>query len=130
MKVNELMLGDWVTLDGIPVQVTMISSEGVVMILQDVQLIYTNSERLNPIPLTGELLKLNDFNYSHANSLGPISAYEIKIDETNCFILDVINKQFYVPFHKGVVEINYIHELQHYLQLIGLSELTNNFKIK
>ena len=130
MKTTDLMLRDWVAYEGIPSQVIMISLEGVAMIVKEEQIIYINSEQLKPIPLTEEVFKLNGFNSLQITALPHIVIYKIKIDETNYFTLDEMNKHFYVPFCEGVADINYVHELQHYLRLIGLTDLADNFKIK
>lgn len=128
MKVTELMLGDWVTYDGVPSQVTMTSSEGVVMLLKEGKVVFTNSEQLNPIPLTEELLKVNDLKLSMYYTADGRQMYTY--EESN-FTLYFNRKQniYNVSRTDVSVQLQYVHELQHYLRLINLQGLAVNFKI-
>ena len=129
MKVTELMLGDWVVYDDIPSQVTMTSAEGDVMVLKEGKVVFTNSEQLNPIPLTEELLKVNDFKLSMYYA---IDGRQMYTHEESNFTLYFSRKQniYNVSRTDVSVQLQYVHELQHYLRLINLQGLAVNFKIK
>ena len=128
MKITDLMLRDWVTYESAPSQVIMVALEGVVMIVREEQIIYTNSERLNPIPLTKEMLEPN--NIMEYKDEG-CHSFIYKIDKYPMLeIFDWKHMGLRVEFDNTFKELKYVHELQHILRLIGLTELANNFKIK
>lgn len=119
MKANELMLGDWVTYNGVPSQVTMTSAEGVVMVLKEGKVVFTNSELLNPIPLTDEILIANgweliwDFTdykyYRHRKMKSNVKCKK--------------NPGIYVL---RTIHFRCVHEFQHLLRLCGEEDLANN----
>lgn len=88
------MLRDWIVYDGVPSQIIMVSVDRIVMILKKQQIVFTNSEQLKPIMLTGELLKLNGFNCScsQLKLLDCVTTYVTKINEANNLVLNKINK--------------------------------------
>lgn len=43
--------------------------------------------------------------------------------------VNVYQPENYVRFRVGAIDINYVHEFQHYLRLVGLSEMADNLKI-
>lgn len=120
MKPNELMIGDWVSFNGTPKKITLLTA--------------TQPLAVDPIPLTEEILEANgwnglgerlwqikcngiwvcvDFDNSEYSFIEEISTYE---DENS----REIYSRDYIP---------YVHELQHALRLVGLSDLADNFKI-
>ena len=132
MNANELMIGDWVTMYGIPLQITRLSEYGE---YQDVK----------PIPITPEILKKNGAKHSvyehpyfdyepteeelndalqyypfHSYKLGTnieVSFYpkEIRVEVFGQDFVDV----FKIRGRKGDV---YVHELQHALRLCKIEK--------
>ena len=47
----------------------------------------------------------------------------------NCLRVNIYPPENYVRFRVGGIDINYVHEFQHYLRMVGLSEMANNLKI-
>ena len=129
MKIDGLTLGDWVTDEGVPGQVIMVSVEGVAMIVKEEQIVYLNSERLNPIPLTREILLANGFTKFVDGYRRTFYNYVVD----NNLMLDISDWEdegLKVAVGGKFRELKYVHELQHILRLIGLGEVANNFKIK
>lgn len=129
MKIDGLTLGDWVTNEGVPSQVIMVSVEGVAMIVKEEQIVYLNSERLNPIPLTREILLANGFTKFVDGYRRTFYNYVVD----NSLMLDISDWEdegLKVAVGGKFRELKYIHELQHILRFIGLDEVANNFKIK
>ena len=85
-------------------------------------------ENMMGVPLTGEILKLNDFDflgeeyhyYTFQSGEPYINIY--KSDE--CWECSLTNK--YVELK---LTLQYVHELQHALRLCGLSDMADNFKL-
>lgn len=115
MEANELMILDWVLIDKHPVQLTM----------QDLVYVYQGRE-CEPIRITDEILEKNG--YEKAIGENPVEVW-------------TINKGVYL--HKtdngyklregaefNVLNIKYVHQLQHALRLCGLDNLADNFKIE
>ena len=115
MKATELMVGDWVCLkDDIKCELPL-KIDGV--LTDDISLegegFLGGAEGLiRPIPITPEILEKNE----DVKGLTMFRKNEQGID---CLAL------IYIP----VVNLYYIHELQHALRLCGLNELADNFKI-
>lgn len=110
MRVSELMIDDWVFYDDgntkyLPQQIKEIcGDEAILSCGVDMLEVY-----LKPIPLTEEILKLND-----------IIVYEF-------------HDGYHFNIGKGMCVVSgiwFVHELQHALRLGGLSDLAKNFKIE
>lgn len=82
------------------------------------------SRLIEPIPLTAEILEKNGFwkgcyvGYFQHNSLNNLGI-DIGKNVGLGYFLD-----------NPILEVQYVHELQHALRLCGLTELADNFKIK
>ena len=124
------MLGDWVMFRDTSYIIATISSQDMVMVAKGEETKFCKAESLKPILLSAKLLTLNGFNHARTIPGIQLTVYKTRTGETNYFALNKVGKKFYVPLCNGVRDINYVHELQHYLRLVGLTELANNFKIK
>lgn len=112
MEANELMIGDWVTLNGVDYQWQWTHHD------------FTASEfsTLTPIPLTPEILEKNGWKEAQF-------WHEYK-DGKNTI-------QSCLPDMRGIIngveiqhfKCEYVHQYQHLLRLCGLTELADNFKI-
>lgn len=82
------------------------------------------SEDAIPIPLTEEILKANGFKAEYAPE---DYRYDDKMMLTQSY-----DKQGYwwVVGNMYVVQLFYVHELQHALKLCGLNEMADNFKVE
>lgn len=88
------------------------------------------TKELYPIPLTTEILEKNGFMEDKAETY--VKSYFFPVDKDNMstrgFRLEVGNTTFYITDHT-LMPIRYVHELQHALRLMGMSEVADNFKI-
>lgn len=122
IRVDNLMIGDWL-LDGDSyAQVTSIACGG---IIETTASNFAPEEVLQPIPLTPEILERNVFEYKdiwaewwHRSEDGFGSDFQLSVTEDGFSMKDIANAQ-----------INSIHQLQHALRLCGLDELADNFKV-
>ena len=111
MKANEVMLGDWVY-NEVPCYVTAIYPNGTMDCQGDDWAIST--DRVEPIPLTEEILEKNGFE-------------KCKIPEIE-YIGWRLNEEFSVElnavddFDWNDVHIAYVHQLQHALRLCGIKK--------
>ena len=125
MKVNELMLGDWVSDKyGYMMQITFIGNgyagfeddEGNPCQLDD------KCNQPEPIPLTYEILKKNGWEDAE---------FCCEYQDGNTSI------QAHLPDMRGRIngveieyfQCEYVHQYQHLLRLCGLDELADNFKV-
>lgn len=125
MKVEELMIGDWV-LDGNNVaQITSITCDGIIETSFNET---SNIEVIHPIPLTPEILKKNGF--VKASMISDMPPYD-KDEEGNMHFN--LNEKFWgwwqpdntflIPANGlGWLEFRYAHELQHALRLCNIDK--------
>ena len=122
MKVNELMIGDWVSLWNKPQRVNYINLDDGERIGTDKQYLAQIVEAFEPIPLTAEILEKNEFirqQFGHFR-------YE---NEDNDLVMAFYPKKKsyteggydYIDIYKGrmtlrEMPISYVHELQHILK--------------
>lgn len=112
MKVNELMIGDWVYDGNSIAQVTGITYDGIIETTHNQS---SNIEIIRPIPLSAEILEKIGFEYIN--------------DEYGCWLLSKIELREREPYNglfeveiniaKETIYIHYVHELQHILKLCG-----------
>lgn len=134
------MAGDWVYIfdpdnkdDKGAYQVSEVREEGIrTKMFTDIY----EENWFEPIPLTNEILRLNDFEYNH-------KAYANYKDtnigvwcDWNYFNTD--DERYSMYNHVGIwfvlgseeMKVSYVHELQHALRLCGLNDMADNFKIE
>lgn len=105
----------------------------------EVQMSYGTWKKLEPLPISEEILKANGFKCINKNSAYTLMVMsddgyiiEVYICATNC-VFDVEHN--YILNKERVVDSThkcgfYLHELQHALRLCGLRELADNFKLE
>lgn len=140
MKANELMIGDWVMLDGKePKQITGLKTHSCKHGYVQIKNIDCSAEYLEPIPLTPEILEKNG--WYHAKFHGSYGRQAMRIDgcyqdelpkgvdNALCFAQWSIDKKFMYHFLEifmwvGSIhlKIEYVHELQHALRLCGIEK--------
>lgn len=128
MKANEVMIFDWVLFRGILSQETELHQ----IEADDFSGTELYFSALHPIKITGEILLANDFvgqpdvpeglfNYVYNNGGQIVYVSPLPWDS---FSIDA-------NFNGRLsMSIQYVHELQHTLRLIGINDLADNFKIK
>lgn len=128
MRPNEVMIGDWVLYRDTYTQETELHQ----VEADD----FSGTERyfaaLHPVKITHEILEANDFeeqpdvpegcfNYVYNNGGQIVYVSPLPWDS---FSIDA-------NFNGRLsMSIQYVHELQHILRLIGINDLADNFKIK
>lgn len=124
MEAKDLMVGDYVSLNNLKHTTVKISKlDNKSATLYDGKNYMTfNYEYFSPIPLTEELLELNNFVKSRFNEFR--FQYTIK---NKLYLKDWHDKWF---IYNDTLEIRYVHELQHLLRLCGEDEIADKFKVK
>lgn len=129
IQAKDLMIGDWVSQCelNVPVKVQSIMrhyGDENVYFYHDAREYISNVSKLNPIPLTEEILEKNGFGFIDTSNDEYSSVW------TGWWILDGLelgccdNSKFPVFFNISDtnVKVNYVHELQHALRLCGIEK--------
>jgi hypothetical protein len=121
MEINELQIGDWVEVGGIPRQIKLIDdcinhkiiAHGVNDDGRTIAYVGKLNEEVKPIPLTPEILEKNGFviesRYCHSNSL----QYCVLVDG---LWIDISGENYF----EGKLEN--VHQLQHTIRLCGIEK--------
>lgn len=149
MKVEDLMVGDWVHListihnvsfpdNGViqdegyttihtPIKITTVSENCVSYYSNKLELYITlSSEDIKPIPLTPEILKKNDILYRKSSFYYIIN--DDKDLECTHYIYQTIQEDWAIGVDTGAYDcsvfarIKYVHELQHALKICGIDK--------
>ena len=114
MKIDEVMLGDIVSVDENPIHVTL-------------AVLNHWSDNIEPIPLTPEILEKNadfyrdEMYYKYYDFSKEIDTYgnsiSVEICESRGTVYWTINGNEY-----GITELKYVHQLQHALKLCGIDK--------
>ena len=124
MEATELMIGDWVynTHHKKNIRLTPYDffvhghhADGGQYILGGGQLCFGRD--LQPIPLTLEILRKNGWTY---DGYFLLENYGVLALEVGC---DGNNRFFWHLFDSPILPLNYVHELQHILKLVGSNKL-------
>lgn len=104
MKAIELMIGDWVTMNGNPVRITRLTEFG-------------EYQNIAPIPLTAEILEKNGF-----EKIGTSYQY---IARPGLYIrlIGISSKHLSLQIASRYIGLEYVHELQHALRLCGIDKV-------
>ena len=138
MKVSELQIGDWVSCLGDPVMVTAVRTvyddrTNPIGIMSPLKIEYFfKEEDVKPVSLTTDILINNGFGQDTIGSGlirhidGAENLYVLVNYRHNgeCRNVEISNGMYNLS-----CPILYVHELQHALRLVGLSELADNLKI-
>ncbi len=84
-----------------------------------------NEDELNPILLTGKILQNNGF-YCIYDYWGEPSWYN---DDKDIVLEENPNSKFYIKVMQNFVDINYVHDFQQYLRILGYNEFANNLNL-
>ena len=141
MKTNELMIDDLVQewnndhTETHIVKVEKPMREGV----YDKWNHFHDADWIEPIPLTEEILEKNDFQRQEEER-GFSEPYIVYVNEDYYYPIKIYPKGLMDKSHHLYVGdydddpfislyINYVHELQHALRLVGLTEMADNLKV-
>ena len=135
MKIEELMLDDWVLVNGIPMQIQAINDiDGEIMAGDDLYCLVENrvhsEDKIEPIALTADILEKNGFEVQVQGGgrediwIGFGSDLEGDIEfefnngaPTHLKIDGAFKGEYYTSNN-----IKYVHELQHALRLCGIDK--------
>lgn len=135
MDSKDLMIGDWVLYNGDPIRVeeiitrqmggNCINGEWETAELYDA----INTDDIQPIPLTPEILEKNGFERVEAKST--IFCYPNSKTNMQVYLDDYPTDGWYLNIRKSVkgsrhivleTQITYVHQLQHALRLCGIEK--------
>lgn len=129
MKGKNLMIGDWVCVNGLTQQVFYLAYNqnekeltiGVLDPQGDVYQCFYGFDHVEPIPLTAEILENNGWEYGNWGSEDYDDEYYTFIDDFDIHIDG--NQTFEIRTVDGcTIKLKYVHELQHALRLCGIDK--------
>lgn len=131
INVKELMIGDYVDVSGhgnpielgIVEEVSDVGNETTIG-LKDCSGILAGNE-ISPIELSKEFFLKNGYTELYRDN------HVTRLYNRNYIGLrvNIYPPENYVRFRVDGIDINYVHEFQHYLRLVNLSDYANNLKI-
>lgn len=135
VNVNELMIGDYVNVyvsgHGNPIELGIVKEiydvgNEIIIGTKDGDGMFAGN-KISPIALTKEFLLKNKFRelYTYHNVV------RIYCQEDVTLKIDLWQTEagLRCSVYDDKIRVNYVHELQHLLRLIGLSEMANNLKL-
>ena len=132
MKKEELMIGDWVSVLGIPMRIAEL---GIVraglldekeemsragLLDENEEMSYNSYAIIEPIPLTTEILKKNKYDYN--DSLHEWATDSFCIEFGHVLSNEEQPDHFFIWVSDCEVELKYVHELQHARRLCGIEK--------
>ena len=143
MKCKELMVGDFCRSGhGLPMQITNVGDDYAYATFEgnegDPWEFDDKDEQPQPIEITGDIMKKNNWEVHSYNFLSNLIKYYYVKDEGEnhlmwkqgmLAILPNCKKSNDGVFADIVISCKYVHQIQQVLRLAGMTELANNFKI-
>ena len=133
MKARDFMIGDWLQdNNGFPMYVTAVGTDYVYADFEgnkgDVWEYQDRDFRdgtAQPVELTPDMLIANGFTQDNGK-------YNLTIQETTYLRIEDMGRLFALNACGEIrrFRVRYVHELQHILRLMDLSELADNFKLE
>ena len=130
MKASKLMLGDWVMMNSGPARVFKLSEDEIIFYDKFGSGISCGCDG---IPLTTEMLEKNGFEHKRYEDAEyyciTTDFYDITIEELSdsIWLARYDCTEIDMPFEQ--VACSYVHQLQHFLRLVAMDELADNFKV-
>lgn len=120
MKATDLMIGDFVLCNELPLRVGAIRQDEIGFFDNDYKIYWCSDDefdRIDPIPLTEEILLKNGFDKVYNQYFfGQVDIEELR----DCWFVTIIKEDADID-----INIHYVHTLQHLLRLCGIEkELT------
>ena len=116
LKITDLSVGDWVSIDGEPRRVSKLNVTGLVQFFNSPN--YFGVGVIEPIPITPELLEKNGFNKN-----GEYNEWNIGTWRTPYLLGVSLERPAIAIKWNGsrdcIDQAKYVHELQHALRLVG-----------
>ena len=122
MKATDLMIGDWVydTMRQENKKVTRMDFER-----NPMNGVYY-AETLLPIPITSDILEKNGFEKCHNDEAPVEECYFYRLFAKPCGWFDIdafgLEEELGAEFVYNDVALNYVHQLQHLLRLVGIKK--------
>lgn len=117
MNCKELMVGDWVNVNGLNLKVGAIHADEIGVVDPDYKIYWCSDDefdRIDPIPLTEEILVKNGFGMvNNQYFFGQVEIKELR----DCWVVTINKKDADID-----INIHYVHELQHLLRLCGIEK--------
>lgn len=137
MTKEELMIGDWVLVLGIPMRIAELGTVMAVFLDENEEESYNSYAIIEPVPITKEIVEKNGFSrhpdYDYSDEVyrlfvgeeddgdDYLKFYSIEICPKNSRIR--IHRYIYpIPDTEFMGTIRYVHELQHALRLCGIEK--------
>lgn len=123
MKVTNLMVGDFVNVNDLPLRVGAIRQDELGFFDNDYKIYWCSDDefdRIDPIPLTEYILVKNGWDFRDRQY-----AIECKEDERGIVELSRDKDGYYWSINWDeyqIIRIHYVHELQHILRLCGIGK--------
>ena len=119
MKANELMIGDWLYFKSVPRQVDAIDGKRIGILH-----IWENIKETEPLPLTPEILEKNGFKRDMFYGEWEYNLYPFPFSvvqrKNNSWYLG--REEVGIAHNREIIDISYVHELQHALRLCGIEK--------
>lgn len=124
MKATDLMVGDFVNVNDIPLRVGAIRQDELGFFDNDYKIYWCSDDefdRIDPIPLTEEILVKNGWDFTKRK-------YGVYCDEDKRRDLELSRDEkdgFYWSINTDeyeILRITYVHQLQHLLRLCGIKK--------
>lgn len=123
MRATELMIGDWVLINGTQRKIEAIDGvDGEIMADDELYTLaedrYHSEDKAEGVPLTPEILENNEFEkFGDYYDIPNDPSLTIKAVSDTYIIGHLINGYF-----EGFISLDYVHELQHALRLCGIEK--------
>ena len=141
IRCRDLMVGDWITnRNGFPMQITNVGEDYAYATFEgnegDPWEFDDKDDQPEPIEITEDILKQNNWEVQ-GYTLLPNEHYYVKDEDGNHLLWSNGTLSIWLAYgdaNDGVfsdvtVPCKYVHQLQQVLRLVGLTDMTNNFKI-
>ena len=119
MEAKKLMIGDWVSVLGIPMRIAEHGTARAGFLDENEEMSYNSYAIIEPIPLTAEILKKNKYDYN--DSLHEWATDSFCIEFGHVLSNEEQPDHFFIWVSDCEVELKYVHELQHALRLCGIT---------
>ena len=117
MTEKELMMDDYVEIEGKIDRIACFNPDGWVFLWQSTSYLPVHVDELKPIPLTPEILEKNGFKDMGFFGKLEIGPWRLICDSGNLAVLHEGREEEYIN-----IPISYVHELQHALRLCGIEK--------
>lgn len=129
MKVTDLMIGDFVNCNDLPLRVGAIRQDEIGFFDNDYKLYWCSDDefdRIDPIPLTEDILTKNGFLKRSGKEYYLKDDIVIFVGSDSCEVCTLYGEYTAYSYveegYTTIATIHYIHQLQHLLRLCGINK--------